>query len=40
VIPAADLIARLASRYALRDLLVENPPIEAIIARLYAEETR
>ena len=37
-IPAADLIARLAARHAVRDLLVENPPIEEIIAKLYAEE--
>jgi ABC-2 type transport system ATP-binding protein len=36
-IAAADLITRIAARYAVRDLLVENPPIEAIIARLYAE---
>ena len=33
--PAA-LIQRLASRHAIRDLFVENPPIEAIVARLYA----
>lgn len=36
-IPAAELIARITSRYAIRDLYVENPPIEEIIARLYAE---
>src|SRR5439155_26939600 len=35
VAPAA-LIARLTSRHAVRDLFVENPPIETIIARLYA----
>jgi len=34
-IPAAQLIARLTSRYAIQDLYVENPPIEEIIARLY-----
>jgi ABC-2 type transport system ATP-binding protein len=33
--PAA-LIQRLASRHAIRDLFVENPPIETIVARLYA----
>lgn len=35
-VPAALLISRLAARYPLRDLFVENPPIEEIIARLYA----
>jgi len=34
VAPAA-LIGRLASRYPVRDLFVENPPIEEIIARIY-----
>jgi ABC-2 type transport system ATP-binding protein len=33
----AELIARLAQRHAVRDLFVENPPIEALIARYYAE---
>ncbi len=33
--PAADLIARVTSRYVVRDLFVENPPIEQIVARLY-----
>ncbi len=37
-IAAADLIARIAARYPVRDLLVENPPIETIIARLYDED--
>jgi len=37
-IPAATLINRITSRYAVRDLFVENPPIEEIIARLYREE--
>ena len=36
--PPADLIARIASRHAVRDLFVESPPIEEIIARMYAEE--
>ena len=34
VSPAA-LIARITARHAVRDLFVENPPIEAIVARLY-----
>ena len=37
-IPAPELIVRIASRYAIRDLFVENPPIEQIIARLYRSE--
>jgi ABC-2 type transport system ATP-binding protein len=36
VSPAA-LIGRIAARYPIRDLFVHNPPIEQIIARLYAE---
>ena len=32
----ADMIARVAHRYPVHDLFVENPPIENIIARLYA----
>jgi ABC-2 type transport system ATP-binding protein len=39
-VPAATLISRIAARYAIRDLYVENPPIEEIIARLYHEVTR
>ncbi len=35
-IPAADLIARITARHPVRDLFVENPPIEQVIARLYA----
>jgi ABC-2 type transport system ATP-binding protein len=35
VIAPAELIQRVASRYEIRDLFVENPPIETIIARLY-----
>lgn len=38
-IPAAQLIARITARYAIRDLYVENPPIEEIIARLYEENS-
>lgn len=33
----ADLIARIAHNHEIRDLFVENPPIEEIIARLYGE---
>ncbi len=36
-VPAAELIGRIAARHAIRDLYVENPPIEEIIARIYAE---
>lgn len=36
-VPAAGLIARITARHAIRDLFVENPPIEEIIARLYEE---
>jgi ABC-2 type transport system ATP-binding protein len=32
----ATLIGRITSRHAVHDLFVENPPIETIIARLYA----
>ena len=39
-IPPADLIARIASRYPVLDLFVENPPIEEIVARMYSEERR
>jgi len=35
--PAADLIAHVTARHSVRDLFVENPPIEEIIARLYTE---
>ena len=33
--PASELIARVTARHAVRDLFVENPPIEEIIARMY-----
>lgn len=35
VIPAAQLIAQVTAAHAIRDLYVENPPIEEIIAKLY-----
>jgi ABC-2 type transport system ATP-binding protein len=34
---AAELIGRVTARYAVRDLFVENPPIEELIAQLYRE---
>ena len=37
-LPPAELIRRVTSRHAIRDLFVENPPIEQIIARLYATQ--
>lgn len=36
-IAAADLIARITAAYTIRDLTVEHPPIEEIIARFYQE---
>ena len=38
--PAADLIARIASNHPVRDLFVESPPIEEIVARMYEEQRR
>lgn len=35
VISVPDLIARIASKHAVVDLFVENPPIEETIAKLY-----
>jgi ABC-2 type transport system ATP-binding protein len=37
VVPTAQLITRLASRYAINDLMVEQAPIERVIAELYAQ---
>ncbi len=34
-VSATELISRLTARYAVRDLFVENPPIEEVIARMY-----
>jgi ABC-2 type transport system ATP-binding protein len=34
-IATTQLISRLTARHAVRDLFVENPPIEEVIARLY-----
>jgi ABC-2 type transport system ATP-binding protein len=33
----AELIGRLAARHPVRDLFVQDPPIEEIVARLYGE---
>lgn len=33
----AELIARVSARHAVRDLFVENPPIEEIVAQLYGQ---
>jgi ABC-2 type transport system ATP-binding protein len=35
VVAPAELIRRVTSKHAVKDLFVENPPIETIIARLY-----
>jgi ABC-2 type transport system ATP-binding protein len=35
VTPTPTLISRIASKHAIQDLYVENPPIEEIIARFY-----
>ncbi len=35
VVSPAELIRRITSRHAVRDLFVENPPIETLIARMY-----
>ncbi len=37
VVPVAQLITRLASHYAVKDLVVEHAPIEHVIAELYAQ---
>jgi len=39
-VATAELIARIAARHEIRDLFVENPPIEEIVARLYGGEGR
>ena len=38
--PATELISRIAANYEIRDLFVENPPIEEIIARIYGSIER
>lgn len=39
-VSASDLIAATAARYRLSDLAIEEPDIETVIARLYAEGSR
>jgi len=39
-VSAAALIARVTAKYEIRDLFVENPPIEEIIARIYGEQRK
>ena len=36
IVSAAALIGRITARYDVRDLYVENPPIEEIVAQVYA----
>lgn len=36
-IPASQLIARITEKHIIRDLFVENPPIEEIVAKLYEQ---
>ncbi|MBN4064729.1 ATP-binding cassette domain-containing protein [Dehalococcoides mccartyi] len=38
-ISASELIAKVTAQNPVRDLFVENPPIEEIIARMYAENS-
>jgi ABC-2 type transport system ATP-binding protein len=38
-VSTAELVGRVTARYPVRDLLVQNPPIEEIIARIYGAET-
>ncbi len=38
-VPASELIGRVVAGHAVRDLFVENPPIEEIIARIYSENS-
>ena len=37
IIAASDLIARVTADHRVRDLFVENPPIEEVVARIYDE---
>ena len=39
VVATPELVARVAAHPGVRDLLLENPPIEEIVARLYREGT-
>jgi ABC-2 type transport system ATP-binding protein len=35
VVSVAELVARISAKHPVKDLFVENPPIESIIARMY-----
>lgn len=35
----AELIARLAERHSVQDLIVQHPPIEEVVARIYRAQT-
>ena len=37
IITASELINILSTKYKLKDILIENSPIEEIIAKLYGE---
>lgn len=37
IITPAELISTLSTKYKIEDILIENPPIEEIIAKLYGE---
>lgn len=37
IITPADLITNLSTKYKIKDILIENPPIEEIIAKIYGE---
>jgi ABC-2 type transport system ATP-binding protein len=39
-VSAADLIGRITAAHPVRDLFIESPPIEELVARMYAEEHR
>jgi len=39
-VSTADLVSRLCARYPVRDLTIENEPIERVVARLYREGPR
>jgi ABC-2 type transport system ATP-binding protein len=40
VTTTTELIGRISTRYQVRDLLVEHPPIEELIAQLYADNDK
>lgn len=37
IITTADLIAHLSTKFSIKDILIESPPIEEVIAELYGE---